>query len=315
MIMFRDPRHLAMGISLIASVFMLAGKLTAYFLTHSAAMFADAAESVVHGVATAFAAFSLWYASRPADADHPYGHGRIVYFSTGFEGALVLAASVAVMRSGVMGLIHGAELERIGVGLAIAGTLAAFNLVLGAALVRVGKSHNAIVLVANGKHVLSDFWTTAAAILGLVLVKLTGRTWLDPIAALIIGGWIMFTGIGLIRTAIAGLMDAVDPELLAKVEAGLEDAVRDGRIAQFHEVRCRKLNDEVFIEAHLLVPGETRLHEAHDRASEVEIRLRGLFPNQRVHVNTHVEPRAHDAAHPKGHPHRMDARSAEAQRP
>jgi len=305
--MIRDPRHLAMRISLIASVFMLAGKLTAYFLTHSAAMFADAAESVVHGVATAFAAFSLWYAARPADAEHPYGHGRIVYFSMGFEGALVLVASFAVVRSGVLGLIYGLELQRIGVGLAIAGTLAAFNLALGAALVRIGKKYNALVLVANGKHVLSDFWTTAAAILGLVLVNLSGRNWLDPLAALVIGGWIMFTGIGLIRAAIAGLMDAVDPELAAKVAAGLEDAVRDRRIAKYHEVRCRKLNDEVFIEAHLLVAGNTPLDEAHRRATDVENRLRALFPNQRVYITTHVEPLAHDAAHPQGHPHRLDS--------
>ncbi|HRX84427.1 MAG TPA: cation diffusion facilitator family transporter [Phycisphaerae bacterium] len=310
--MVREPRQLAMRVSLGASVFMLAGKLLAYFLTHSTAMFADAAESVVHGVATGFAAFSLWYAARPADTEHPYGHGRIVYFSTGFEGALVLAASVTVMRSGVLGLMHEPPLERIGLGLAIAGVLAAFNCVLGATLVRIGRRHNALVLVANGKHVLSDFWTTAAAIVGLLLVKLTGHTWLDPLAALLIGAWIMFTGISLIRTSIAGLMDQLDPELATKVEAGLSDAVRRGRIANYHEVRCRRLNDEIFIDAHLLVPGETQLDEAHHRATEVENTLQALFPDQRVHIVTHVEPLAHDAAHPKGHPHRLDEAPAGA---
>lgn len=310
--MVRDPQKIAMRVSLGASVFMLAGKLLAYFLTHSAAMFADAAESVVHGVATAFAAFSLWYASRPADQEHPYGHGRIVYFSTGFEGALVLAAALTVMHSGVVGLIAEPKLDRLGVGIAIAGGLAAFNCVLGAMLIRIGRRHNALVLIANGRHVLSDFWTTAAAIVGLVLVKLTGRTWLDPLAALIIGAWIMYTGISLIRASIAGLMDALDPELGSKVEAGLEDAVRSGRIAEFHEVRCRRLNDEIFIETHLLVPGETRLYDAHGRATEVENGLRGLFPGQRVHIVTHVEPLAHDAAHPEDHPHRLDRTEAGA---
>lgn len=302
----RDPRQFAMRVSLLASVLMLAGKLTAYAITNSTAMFADAAESVVHGVATGFAAFSLWYASRPADVSHPYGHGRIVYFSTGFEGALVLAASFAVMRSGVLGLLHEPQLERLGIGLGIAGTLAAINLVLGAALVRIGRKHNAIVLVANGRHVLSDFWTTAAAILGLVLVKLSGIVWFDPLVALLIGAWIMLTGVSLIRQAIAGLMDAVDPELAARFEAGLEDAVRTGRIMDFHELRCRRINDEIFVEAHLLVPGETPLHEAHHRATEVETVLRELVPGQRIHVVTHVEPLAHDAAHPAGHPHRLD---------
>jgi cation diffusion facilitator family transporter len=296
-----------MRISLLASVLMLAGKLTAYLLTNSAAMFADAAESVVHGVATGFAAFSLWYASRPADTSHPYGHGRIVYFSTGFEGALVLAASVAVMRSGVLGLIYTPQLSRLGLGLTIAGGLAGLNLILGLALIRTGRRHNALVLVANGKHVLSDFWTTAAAIVGLLLVKLTGRIWLDPVAALLIGAWIMWTGIGLLRQAVSGLMDRVDPQLAARLDAELAEAVRSGRIADYHEVRCRRLNDEVHIETHVLLPGDTPLQEAHHRATQVENRLRALLPGQRVHVVTHIEPLAHDAAHPLGHPHRLDA--------
>jgi cation diffusion facilitator family transporter len=304
--MLRDPRKLVMQISLSVSVLMLTGKLTAYFLTNSTAMFADAAESVVHGVATAFAAFSLWYASRPPDADHPYGHGRIVYFSTGFEGALVLAASIAVLYSGVRGFIDEPQLDRLGLGLTIAGGLAAINLLLGVALVRVGKKHHAVVVVANGKHVLSDFWTTAAAILGVTAVKLTGIVWLDPLAALLIGGWIMFSGIGLIRESIAGLMDTLDPRLLTEVEGHLRSAVDAGTITDFHELRCRRLNDAVFIDMHLLIPGGSSLHEAHRRASAVEESLRTMLPGEHVQIITHLEPSEHDSAHPAGHPHRLD---------
>ncbi len=291
-----------MRISLLTSVVMLAGKLTAYALTHSAAIFADAAESVVHGAATGFAAFSLWYAARPADQDHPYGHGRIVYFSTGFEGALVLAASLTVIYSGIEGLVHGAELANLGIGMTIAGTLAVINLALGVVLVRVGRAHHALALVANGQHVLSDFWTTAAAIVGLILVKLTGVAWLDPAVAIVMGGWIMYSGASLIRQSYAGLMDRVDPELLGRVETTLDKSIEAGLIRDYHQLRCRRLNDEVHIEMHLLVPGSVSLNEAHARATDVEMRLRDSFPRQQVHVVAHIEPAEHDEAHPQGHP-------------
>ena len=159
--MSRDPRKTAITASLLASVVMLAGKLTAYSLTHSTAIFSDALESVVHGAATGLAAFSLWYAARPADADHPYGHGRIAYFSAGFEGALVFAASVAVISSGVIGLIRGPQLRHLGVGLGM----------------------------------------------------LTRIEWLDPVAALLIGGLIMVSGVSLVRRSFGGLMDQVDPDV------------------------------------------------------------------------------------------------------
>ncbi|MCB9849091.1 MAG: cation transporter [Phycisphaerales bacterium] len=304
----RDPRTLAMRVSLFASVLMLGGKLTAYFLTHSAAMFADAAESVVHGVATGFATFSLWYASRPADAGHPYGHGRIVYLSTGFEGALVLAASIAVFAGGIDNFLHRPKLTHMEVGLIIAGALAAFNLVLGLSLVSIGKKYNALVLVANGKHVLSDFWTTAAAIIGLGLVRMTGVYWLDPVAALLIGAYIMYTGITLLQQAYSGLMDKVDPEVYEKIEAAVIDAVKSEVISDYHELRCRQLNDEIIVESHMLVPGKMPLHDAHRRVTSVEQRVRELFPKRRMHIVTHIEPREHDTAHPADHPHQQDGK-------
>ena len=299
--MISEPRKLAMRISLLVSVLMLAGKLTAYALTHSTAMLADAAESVVHGAATGFAAFSLWYASRPADTAHPYGHGRIVYFSTGFEGALVLAASVAVVYTAVRGLIHGVELQRLGVGLILAGSLAAVNLVLGLMLVSVGRKLHALVLVANGKHVLSDFWTTAGAILGVGLVKLTGVVWLDPVAALLLAGWIMITGISLVRRAYAGLMDEVDPQMSDRLMQGLEGAIRKGLITDYHELRCREINDQFFIDVHLLIAGAVPIAEAHARATQVEESLGKLFPEDRVRIASHIEPAEHETAHPTGH--------------
>ena len=196
-----DIRYVVMGISLAVSLLMLAGKLTAYFLTGSAAILADASESVVHLAATGFAAYSLWYSMQPADDCHPYGHGRISFFSAGFEGALVFVASFAVIGSGLYELWRGPEVEKIGLGLAITICLAVINLALGITLVTVGRRNSSIVLVANGKHVLTDVYTTAAAIVGLALVLLTGRDILDPLSAILIGFLIMAGGFSLLRSA------------------------------------------------------------------------------------------------------------------
>lgn len=296
-----DARRTAIRASLLASLVMLAGKLTAYLITHSTAIFSDALESCVHGAATALAAFSLWYAARPADSGHPYGHGRIAYFSAGFEGALVFAAAVAVVYGGIAGLVRGPRLQWLGVGLLISGCLALINIVLGLALLRVGRRHNALILVANGKHVLSDVWTTAAAIVGLGLVMITGRPWLDPLAALIIGAGIMLSGVSLVRRAFGGLMDQVDERTADRLIGVLEGQVSGGAISAFHQLRCRMMNDEIWVDVHLLVPGDLSTRDAHTRVSRLEEGIRREFPYSKVRVTSHVEPIDHEAAHPGGH--------------
>jgi cation diffusion facilitator family transporter len=297
-----DARHLVMAISLAVSVVMLIGKLTAYFLTGSSAVLADASESVVHLVATSFAAFSLWYAAQPADANHPYGHGRIAFFSAGFEGGLVFIASLAVIGSGIVELIRGPELERLGVGLIITSALAVLNLLLGVALIAVGRQHQSLVLIANGKHVLTDVYTTAAAIVGLALVMLTGQEILDPLAAILIGGLIMLGGYQLIRSAIAGLMDEMEPDLKQRIDQSLAARAADSPIGDVHEVRARRVNDEIWLEMHVLVRGSTSVVDAHSAVTRFEEALRSDFPDFRLHVNSHIEPLDHARAHPKGHP-------------
>jgi cation diffusion facilitator family transporter len=296
----RDPRAIVMAASLVASAVMLVGKMTAYMLTNSTAILSDAAESVVHGAATGFAAFGLWYASKPADTEHPYGHGRIAYFSAGFEGALVLAASIAVIYSGMVGLIQGSPLQNLGTGLIIASGLALVNLILGLTLIRTGRKHNAVILIANGRHVLTDVLTTAAAIVGVALVMLTGVQWLDPLAAIVIGLFIMVSGVSLVRQSVAGLMDKVDASLLEAVAATMKQQVASGLIADFHQLRCREINDAIWIDVHVLVPGDKPIFEAHADVTRAEQLVRASFPGKTVHIAPHIEPEEHALAHPQG---------------
>lgn len=297
-----DPRQTAMAVSLLVSFLMLAGKLTAYSLTHSFALLADAAESLVHGVATGLATFSVWYAARPADSGHPYGHGRIAYFSAGFEGALVLAAAITVTGSGVIGLLRGPQLRNLGWGLTIAGLLAAVNLVLGLWLVHVGRTRNAIIVAANGHHVLSDMWTSVAAIVGVALVAVSGLTWPDPAVAVLIGVYIGATGLAMIRRSFGGLMDELDPASSQRLVACLEQSVDEGLITGYHQLRGRRLNDELWVDVHMLVRGDLTTRASHERVTQVEHALQALFPEERVRISTHIEPADHEAAHPDGHP-------------
>ncbi len=283
-----------MTASLAVAVVMLVGKAWAFVLTGSAAILSDALESVVHLAATAMAGFSLWYAALPPDPAHPYGHGKIAYFSSGLEGALILVAAVGIVWTGVADLLRGPEIQQIGLGLLITGALALVNLALGLSLVRVGRRTNALVLVANGHHVLTDMWTSLGVLVGVGLVWWTGAVWLDPVVAILLGINIAWTSWGLMSEAYRGLMETADPEATARVLGTLDRAVADGLIEGHHHVRHRRVNDQVWIEQHLLMPDALRLDQAHQRATAVEIRQRALFPDSHVQVTSHLEPRSHD---------------------
>lgn len=297
-----DPRQVAMTASLAVAVLMLVGKLGAAWLTGSAAILSDALESVIHIVATGIAAYGVWLTSQPADEDHPYGHGRFAYFSAGFEGALIGIAAIAILYVSIQALIVGPELHRLDLGVAITGALALVNLGLGLFLIRVGKRHRALAVVANGQHVLTDVWTSGAVVVGVLLVWWTGLTWLDPVIAILAALNILRSGSGLIKDSIGGLMDQVDPTETARLVEALEASVASGQIDAYHQLRFRRVGDQVHLEVHLLMPGGLSLKEAHHRACAVEAGLAAQFPEDRVLVTTHLEPEEHDSAHPGGHP-------------
>jgi cation diffusion facilitator family transporter len=290
-----------MGVSLAVSFLMLVGKIAATLLTGSTAILSDAAESVIHLFATGFAAFSLWYAASPPDPDHPYGHGKISYFASAVEGTLILLAALVIGGMAVQDLVAGPDLRQLDLGLALIGGLTLVNLVLGWYLIRTGRHTNSLVLVSNGQHVMTDMWTSLGVVVGVGLVWLTGVRWIDPVVGLLVAANILWTASRLLRRSVYGLMDEADPDATLALLDELTEAKADGTIAEYHQVRHRRSGDQVWVEYHLMFPGDMSIREAHARSHEVEDRVDDLFPDEEVHVTAHLEPRRHDEAHPEGH--------------
>lgn len=307
----RDPRRVAVAVSVGTAFLMLAGKMAAYFLTGSAAIFSDAMESVVHLLATIFVGFSLWYSFQPPDTGHPYGHGKIAYFSSGFEGVLILIAALSIIYTAVRDLIVGPSLSQLELGLAIVGGLAAVNLALGLYLIRTGRRYNNLVLVSNGEHVLTDMWTSVGVLVGVALVRFTGLEWLDPIVAIGVALNILWTGTRLIRQSVAGLMERADESYTRAILGVLDEARRSGLISNYHQLRHRRVHDQLWVEYHLLFPEDLSITEAHDRSHLVEDRVAERFPDD-VFVTAHLEPDRHEEAHPEGHAEPADPLGGEA---
>jgi len=291
-------QQLAIRLSLGVGVLMFLGKTFAYYLTGSAAIFSDAAESVVHVAAVGFAAFSLWFSLKPADECHPYGHEKINFFSAGFEGAMIAIAAVFIIVSAVGKWMAGLHLERLGEGTLIVSGAALINGGLGWYLVRLGKRQGSLILEANGRHVLTDFYTSAGVIAGLCLTLGTGWLPFDPILAILVALNILWSGARLMRRAFAGLMDERDAELDEQVRGVLARTVPGGGI-EYHGLRHRQMGSTVFIDVHLLFGEDVPLRLAHTQATWIEEQLAAaLWPRQAV-VTTHLEcAQGHGDHHP-----------------
>jgi len=294
-------RRRAMMWSLAVAVLMLAGKSFAAWFTGSAAIFSDALESVIHLVATGFSGFSLWYASTPPDQGHPYGHGKIAYFAAAFEGVLIGAAAIVIGWVAIEDLIRGPSLHQLDAGLLLIAVLTGINAALGFYLIRTGRQYNSLVLVSNGQHVLTDMWTSLGVLVGVGLVRLTGVLWLDPVAALVVAANILWTAGRLLRRSLGGLMDRADTNTTRRVLRVLDRAKASDTVVNYHQVRHRRSDNQLWIEYHLLFPGQMSVREAHARSHEVEAALHEAFADDEVRVTAHLEPRQHGDAHPPDH--------------
>ena len=259
-------------LSLVVATLMLAAKYQAYRITGSTAVLSDALESIVNVLAAVFALGGLLFAGRPADRNHPYGHGKIEFFSAAFEGGLIAFASILIVYEAVRSLVAGSDVHQIGLGLLIVLGSALVNLALGLYLVRTGRRYVSLTLIADGQHVLADVWTSAGIIVGLGLVRLTGRAWLDPVVALLVALWLMATGFRLVRHAAGGLLDEEDPLLLKRVLDALQKYVGGG-VIRVHHLRAIRSGRFQHVEAHLVVPEFWSVEHAHDLSEDVAARV------------------------------------------
>ncbi len=288
----------AMRLSLGIGVFMLFMKIYAYLITGSSAILSDAVESVVHILAVSFAAFSLRLSMKPPDKDHMYGHDRISFFSAGFEGAMIIFAALLIIYEAAHKWLTGLEIQNLGSGTFLTACATIINGGLGWYLVRTGRRYNSILLEANGKHVLTDSWTSLGVIIGLVLTLFTGWLPFDPLLAIIVALNILWTGSKLMRRSIGGLMDKSDPQIDATLRSTLDRLAGQHRIA-YHRLRHRNAGSRLLIEFHLLFRENVSIRKAHEQATLIERELHRVFPGH-VEILTHLEPyEGHDEIHKK----------------
>ena len=275
-------------LSIAAAVLTIALKSEAYLLTGSVGLLSDAAESLVNLVAAVVALIALHVAARPADEKHNFGHGKAEYFSAGVEGLMIFVAAGFILVSSVQRFLHPTELESIGLGLAISTVASVVNGAVGVLLLRVGAAHRSVTLTADGKHLLTDVWTSVGVIVGVLLVGLTGWQRLDPIVAAIVGVNILVTGFRLVSQSVTSLLGAAMPAGdLAQVNAVLDD-MRTAEI-DFTGVRTRESGRHRFVSLTVLVPANWTVEQGHTLADNVEVAIAKNLPD--TDVQTHIEPR------------------------
>ncbi len=274
-------------LSIAAAVITILLKLSAYFVTGSVGLLSDALESFVNLAAAIVALIALNLAARPPNDEFAFGYSKVEYFASGFEGGMILLAAVAIIATAIPRLIQPVPLEQLGLGLVISVIASLINLGVALVLLRAGRQHNSITLEADGKHLMTDVWTTAGVLLGIALVWITGYQRLDPIVALLVAANIVFTGYRLLSRSARGLLDrAIPPEELREVHDILDSYQSQG--VQYHALRTRGAAARNFIAVHLLVPGNWTVQQGHLVSEEIETRVREAIPS--TNIVTHVEP-------------------------
>lgn len=275
-------------LSITAGSLILAMKYTAFRISGSTALMSDAYESVVNVVAAVFALGAIIFAGKPADRDHPYGHGKIEHFSAAFEGGLIALAAVLIVYEASMALLRGPKLQNLGLGLAVNLAAGCLNGLLGLFLVRMGRRQRSKALEADGHHILSDFYTTLGIGAGLLAVKLTGLAWLDPVVALGVGLLLGWTGFRLVRESSAALLDQEDPETLARLLQVMNQVKPDDVLA-IHELRTLRSGRYTHVDIHIVLPEIYPIRKGHDLAEAFgrqALEAAGIEGE----LHTHVDP-------------------------
>jgi cation diffusion facilitator family transporter len=276
--------------AMIAALVILAMKIVVFVLTDSAAVLSDALESIINIAAAALMLYGVWLSNRPADKDHPYGHGKVEYMIAALEGWMILIAGVVIVVESVRRLIGGVEpnAARLDMGLMLLGAISVLTLVLAVYVYANGKRFESVTLIADGKHLFTDVASTVGVVVGLLLVRATGKFWLDPVVALIIAGPIFFTSWRLLWKSIDGLMDRRDPDDDRTLRAILDEETKNGAIHGYHKLRHRHSGRFHWVDMHLHVDGDMNVAAAHELASRIEHRIEQALGA--CNATAHVEP-------------------------
>ncbi|MFC5369476.1 cation diffusion facilitator family transporter [Arcanobacterium bovis] len=274
-------------LSIAAAVLTISMKAAAYILTGSVSLLSDAMESVVNLVAAIVALYALTLAAKPADSHYTFGRSKAEYFSAAIEGAMIFGAAALILFVSVQRLLSPVSLDNLGIGLVVSVLTTAINGLVGYYILESGKKHSSPTLVADGKHLLTDVITTVGVIFGVFLVKITGLEILDPIVAIIVGFNIIWIGTGLIRTSLAGLLDATLPEEENHTIVTILKSFQSETVS-FHGLQTRQAGRLRFVRVDVQVPGVWTVREGHDFAHQIEAQIEEKLSD--VSVTIHVEP-------------------------
>jgi cation diffusion facilitator family transporter len=274
-------------LSIAAAVATIGLKAVAWRLTGSVGLLSDALESLVNLAAAVMTLAMLTIAARPPDEEHAYGYSKAEYFSSGLEGTLIFVAAVIIGIAAIERLLAAQPLERVGFGLAASVAASMVNFAVARVLLRAGRRWHSIALEADAQHLMTDVWTSAGVITGVLLVALTDWLWLDPVIALAVAVHIIWIGVGILRRSVGGLLDHALPEHERRaIEAALDPFRAQG--IEFHALRTRAAAGRSFVSMHVLVPGGWSVQRGHDLVEEIETRVRDTVANATVF--THLEP-------------------------
>ena len=262
----------------VFSLVLFTVKFYAWYITHSIAILTDALESIVNVVASFVGLYTIYIASKPKDIDHPYGHGKAELISAAVEGVMIGVAGVLVIIESVSNLYHKHEIHQIDIGLYLIVSTALVNYILGSVCVRIGKKNQSAALVSGGKHLMSDTYTTAGIVVGLALIYFTNILWIDSVVAIIFALIIMYTGYGIIRSSVAGMMDEADMDFLNQMVKMLNEKRRENWI-DLHNLRIIKYGSMIHIDCHLTVPWYLNVHEAHREIDSLSEMVKNKFGN------------------------------------
>ncbi len=275
-------------LSLATALATVTLKAAAAVITNSVGMWSDALESTVNLLAAGIALWALRVSARPADHNHDFGHGKAEYLSAAVEGTLIIVAAAAIIWSAAQRLLNPVPLESVGLGIVLATIASALNVVTGLLLIRAGKRYRSITLEADGRHLMTDVWTSVGVLAGIAVVGITHLYWLDPVIAFAVGVNIVFTGYGLVRRSVVGLLDAtLPPDEVAQIQQALVPLTDDPRV-HLTDLRTRESGRQRFVQATLTVPGDWTVRRSHDLADRVESEVEHVLPGTVTFV--HVEP-------------------------